>query len=247
MSSPGSFPDEQAEVVFSDIFVEYLESLTRRQAEDVVVEVLRLCSNPAGTHRLGNKSGKLAGWNTLYVLGGQHRVVFSSRVLNGVGVIEVLCGGPRRENAVYDLAVNLAASGKLTDEEVNELWLMLTLLRITAEQVGLDGWDYVPEPAPEGMQRAAVKLGLFTEEEAATLSLRELEAAMTAGWDADGNPDAQLALTAALQEARLGVDPGDVTRVLQGRLQPRCGAVLPVAKVPCIRRAGHPGPHRSKY
>jgi hypothetical protein len=68
---------------------------------------------------------------------------------------------------------------------------------------------------------------------------------MTSGWRADGKPDKLAALTAALQEARLGFNPGDVTRILKSRLVERCGALLPVKQRFCTRRHGHSGGHRS--
>lgn len=247
--NPGwTFPADQAEIVFSDNFVEYLSELTVTERESVLVDVIALCSNPIGTHRLGNKDRwKLAGWNTLYVLGGHHRIVFACKISDDVGVIEVLCGGPRRGDAVYDLAADLTKSGRLTDDEVTEIWLALALLETVAERVGQDGWDYAPAPAPEGMQRAAVASGLLEPDVAQVLSLRELQAAMSQGWGPDGRPDKVAALTAALQEARFGINPGDVTRILTARLDARCGALLPVAQRSCIRRLGHPGPHRSRY
>ncbi|MHB8299009.1 MAG: hypothetical protein ACYDDW_10675 [Dermatophilaceae bacterium] len=88
----------------------------------------------------------LSGWNTLDVLVGERRVVHrgsstrgsSTRgsSTRGVGTIEVLCLGPRRDFEVYDLAAALTATGRLTDDEVTQLWLVLALNDVVAESVG---------------------------------------------------------------------------------------------------------------
>lgn len=242
-----AFPDDQAEMVFNDVFLEYLERLAPDQREDVLVEVIALCRKPAGAHPLSNRGGadRLAGWNTVDVLEREHRVVFASRIVDGVGLVEVLCAGPRRGGAIYDLAASLVATGRLTDDEVTQIWAALYLMDVVAEDVGLDGWDYRPPPAPEGMIRASVAAGLLDEDTARALSRDEIAAALEEGW-VGGEPNPGVALAAALRRARAGVDAGDVTRVLRGRRDDRCGAVLPRAGVPCIRRRDHPGPHRAK-
>lgn len=247
MKSGGRLPGDQAEIVFNDIFVEYLDTLTVSQRESVLAEVVALCADPVGTHPLSNRHGKsqLAGWNTVEVLGREHRVVFGSRIEAGVGVIEVLCGGPRRGEAVYDMANMLVATGRLTTEEATQIWEAIELLDLVAESVGLDGWDYRPPDAPPGMVRAVVASGLLPPEIAAALSQSELEAAMESGWS-DSGPDPASALAAAMRRARSGVDGVDVTRVLSGRAADRCDAILPRAGVRCIRRKGHPGAHRAK-
>lgn len=242
------FPDHQAQIVFSEPFVEYLEEhLTATQREAVLIEVVALCDNPAGSHPLSNRSStdRLAGWNTLEVLAREHRVVFASRIVDGVGLIEVLCAGPRRADAAYDLASSLIATGMLTDDEVIEIWQALTLLDIVAEKAGLDGWDYRPPAAPDGLVRAAVASGVLDEFTARLLSSDEITAAMSSGWS-DSGPDRAAALGAALRRARAGVDVGDVTRVLVGRAADRCALVLPRTGDRCIRRSGHPGPHRGR-
>lgn len=251
MRSGQGFPGNQAEIVFSDIFVEYLEGLPARDREAVLAEIVGLCehpvvAHPVGTHPLRNRSGSgsLAGWNTLSVLGGEHRVVFAGRIVDGVGTIEVLCAGPRRAGAAYDLATQLVDSGRLTDDEVTEIWVALTLVDVLAEDLGLDGWDYRPPCAPEGMIRAAVASGLLEDALARVLSKTEIEAAMTGGWSPTG-PDPQAALRAALREARAGVDVADLDRIIAGRKTDRCRAALPRTGKPCVRKAGHPGPHRS--
>lgn len=243
---PGeTFPGDQAEIVFNDVFVEYLDQLTDDEAESVLIDVVALCHNPAGTHPLSNRGNdRLAGWNTLDVLKKQHRVVFSSRVVAGTGTVEVLCAGPRRAEAVYDLANALVRTGRLEPAEVTEIWQVLTLLDVLAEEVGLDGWDYLPPAGPAGMVRAAVAAGLLDEATAQLLAKDELEAAMEHGWGPDG-ADPVAALRAALRRARAGVDPGDLTGVMRHRGQDRCGAVMPRTGRHCTRRAGHPGVHRS--
>ena len=67
------FPGDQAEIVFSEPFVEYLDGLSVRDREAVVAEVVALCHNPAGSHTLSNRcsSGRLACWNTVDVLAGE--------------------------------------------------------------------------------------------------------------------------------------------------------------------------------
>lgn len=238
-------PKGQAEIVFGDSFVEYLADLRPDDQLAVLAEVVRLCDNPVGKHPLSNHGGgdNLAGWNTLDVLGGEHRVVFSVKIVEGVGTIDVLCAGPRRADAAYALASALIATGKLDSAEVSELFAALALLEVVAEKVGLDGWDYVPETAPEGMRRAAVASGLLTKVVADVLSKDEIEAAMSNGWTANG-PDPIGALRAALRRARSSV-AGNVVHVLQARSEPRCAALMPRVRAKCIRREGHPGPHRS--
>ena len=76
-----------------------------------------------------------------------------------VGLIEVLCIGPRRDSEIYDMAVGIANSGLLADDEVTKLWEALALLDVAVESVGLEGWDYRPAPALEGLRRAAVAAG----------------------------------------------------------------------------------------
>ncbi|KAA8888111.1 hypothetical protein F3087_13640 [Nocardia colli] len=241
-----AFPCDQAEIEFSDAFVEYLEDLPAAECESVLVDLLTLCGNPVGTHPLSNRGSgdRLTGWNTLDVLGKQHRVIFSSRIVDDVGIIEILCAGPRRADAAYDMANALIQSGQLTLDEATDLWQALILLDVLAEDIGLDGWDYRPGPAPEGLIRTAVAAGLLDETIARVMSKDEINAAMAHGWGPDG-PDPRSALRAALARARAGVDAGDLNRIVAERSEPRCGAVLPRAGAACIRRKDHPGPHRA--
>jgi hypothetical protein len=236
------FPADQAEIVFSDVFVEQLAELRAEQQVAVLAAMVALCRDPSGKHPL---RAPLPGWNTEDVLEGEQRVVYRAGVVEGVGVIDVLCLGPRSGSQVYDMAVALTASGLLTDEEVTFLWEALAVLDVVEEEVGLDGWDYRPPPAPEGMRLAAVRSGLLSESQAAALSKDELEAAMNAGWTG-GQPDPHAALVAALERARTRTrGPVDVEDVLAKRAEDRCGAVLPRARAPCVRRAGRDDPHRA--
>lgn len=236
------FPNNQAEVVFSDIFIEQLEALSEHERLDILSAVIALCENPAGKHPL---RAPLAGWNTLAVLNGERRVVYKGSLIRGVGLIEVLCLGPRRNDEVYDMANALATTGRLTDEEVTQLWVVLALLDVVVEHVGLDGWDYRPEPANTGLRRTAVRSGLLDADTAAVLSKDEVLAAMQHGWGTKG-ADPVKALRAALERARGSVDPAAVSRIIAGRQHERCGVAMPRAGVRCIRRKSHPGPHRAR-
>ena len=240
MRRGGHLPENQAEVVFSDILVEQFEGLSEADQTAVLAEIVALCAAPGGKHPLRTP---LAGWNTLDVLGGTRRVVYRATTIEAVGLIEAICLGPRRDSEVYDMATALVGSGRLTDDEVTQLWQALALLDIVAETVGLDGWDYRPPPAPEGLQRAAVTSGLLPSNVVAMLSIDEIQAAMTLGWDESGTPDPIRALTAALTRVR-GRAP-DTGAVIANRQADRCDALMPRAHVRCIRRVGHPGPHRA--
>lgn len=126
-----------------------------------------------------------------------------------------------------------------------EVWQALALLDTVAEQVGLDGWDYRPESAPAGMVKAAAAAGILDAATASALSKDELDSAMVHGWDDRGNPDPLAALAAAMMRARAGVDPLNLTRIMEGRKEPRCQVVLPRTGQSCVRRQGHPGAHRA--
>ncbi len=236
------FPNNQAEVVFGDIFVEQIEVLSKDEQLDVLNAVIALCDNPGGKHPL---RAPLAGWNTLAVLGSERRVVYKGSLVRRVGLVEVLCLGPRRNQEVYDMADAIATTGRLTDEEAIQMWIALALLDVVVEHVGLDGWDYRPEPANLGLRRTAVRSGLLDTDTAAVLSKDEVLAAMQHGWGTRG-ADPVKALRAALERARGSVDPTAVSRIISGRQHERCGAAMPRAGVRCIRRKSHPGPHRAK-
>jgi hypothetical protein len=235
------FPDDQAGIVFSDIVIEQLEEFSEAQQVDLLAEIVRLCHDPGGKHPLHNP---LSGWNTLDVLGAEFRVVYKATVSNEVGLLEVLCIGPRSDSEVYDMAIGITRTGLLSEDEVTQLWEALTLLEVLTEEVGLDGWDYRPEPAPEGMRRAAVNSGLLTRDVADLLAKDELEAAMTSGWGPEG-ADPEKALIAALERARGSAD-FSARKILEIRRDDRCGANMVRAKSACIRRADHPGPHRAR-
>lgn len=136
-------------------------------------------------------------------------------------------------------------SGRLTEEEVTQLWDVLALLDVIVEKVGLDGWDYLPQPAEAHLVRALVQLGLLPEELAAVVSRVEAEAAMRDGYDESGQPDQYAALAAVMRAARARSDYSDATDILKRRTGQRCGAQMPRARATCIRRAGHPGSHRA--
>lgn len=240
-------PDDQAEIVFSEPFLLYLDELTADERESVISDVVALCGNPVGKHPLSNKSAtdRLAGLNTVEVLNKRHRVIFAARIEQGVGLIEVICAGPRTGNAVYDVANALVRSGQLTEEEATQVWDALALLDIIAETVGLDSWDYTPQPAEAHLVRALVQLGLLPEELAVVVSRPEAEAAMRDGYDESGQPNQYAALAAVMRAARSRSDYGDATDVLKRRTEERCGADMPRARATCIRRVGHPGPHRA--
>lgn len=240
-------PGDQAEIVFSEPFLLYLDGLTADERESVLTDVVALCENPVGKHPLSNRSATdhLAGLNTVEVLGKRHRVVYATRVEDGVGLVEVICAGPRTGNAVYDVANALVRSGQLTEEEATQLWDALALLDVLTEQVGLDGWDYAPQPAEAHLVRALVQLGLLPEGLAAVVSRAEAEAAMRDGYDESGRPDPYAALTAVMRAARSRSDYQDATDILKRRAEERCGAEMPRARATCIRRVGHPGPHRA--
>ncbi len=244
MRRDGQLPNSRAEVVFSDLLVEQLDQLSEHDQLSVPGEIVALCAAPGGKHPLRTP---LQGWNTLDVLGGQRRVVYRATVVGGVGLIEAICLGPRRNGEVYDMAASLVASQRLTDAEVTQFWAALSLLDVVAESVGLDGWDYQPIPAPIGQQRSAVAAGLLTSDLAALLSSDEIQAAMAQGWDAAGNPDSTATLSAALRRSRGRIPrpTSSIDTVFKNRRLDRCGATMPRAQTRCIRRIGHAGPHRS--
>lgn len=246
-------PDGATEVVLSDVLVaqltEQLVALEAAAREDVLVALARLGEGSGGAHPL---HAPLAGWNTLDVLGAQQRIVYRARIVDGVGMIEALCLGPRTDaevsREVDDMANALRDSGMLDADELAQLWEALAILDVVTEHVGLDGWDYRPPPAPEGMRRAAVAAGLLDERTAALLSRDEIAAAIASGSGPDG-PRPAAALVAALARARtraVPVDTDGAAAILATRAADRCGQLQPRAQQHCVRRAGHPGPHRSR-
>ena len=240
MRRGGRLPADQAEIAFSDILLEQLEAISEADQVAVLAEIVALCAAPAGKHPL---RAPLAGWNTLDVLAGERRVVYRASVVAGVGLVEAVCLGLRRDSEVYDMATALVGSGRMSDEQVTQLWIALALLDVVAEAAGLDGWDYRPSPAPEGLQRAAIAAGLLSSDTASMLSVDEIQAAMTTGWDDTGQPDPARALAAALARTRGRVDPP--ANLIETRRLDRCEALMPRAHTRCVRRANHPGPHRA--
>jgi len=236
-------PRNQAEVVFLDSFVEQIANRSTHDQIDVIAEVIRLCEEPAGKHPL---RALLVGWNTLEVFGGHGRVVYRASIVDECGLIEVLCIGPRSGDEVYDIAMALIDARLLTEEEVTALWDALAVLDIIEEEVGLDGWDFAPPPAPDGMVRAAVAAGVLDESVARLMSLNELHAALEHGWTR-GEPDPEAAITAALERARSRArEVVDARSIVLARLDARCAVLMPRARARCIRRANHPGPHRAR-
>lgn len=236
-------PNNQAEVVFLDSFVEQIAERAVNDQIEVLAEVIRLCDEPAGKHPL---RAPLVGWNTLDVLGGHHRVVYRASIVKGCGLIEVLCIGPRSGDVVYDIACALIDAHLLTEAEVTALWDALAILDVIEEEVGLDGWDYAPPPAPDGMVRAAVAAGVLDESVARLMSLNELQAALEHGWN-HGEPDPEAAVLAALERARSRArEVVDARSIILARLEGRCAVLMPRAGARCIRREHHPGPHRAR-
>jgi hypothetical protein len=234
------FPNDQAEVVFADIIIEQLERFTEDERIDVLAEIVNLCRDPAGKHPL---HAPLSGWNTLDVLGGDYRVVYKATTSENVGLLEILLIGPRSDSEVYDIAVGAVNTGCLSEDEVTQLWEALGLLDVVTEEAGLEGWDYRPTPAPEGMRRAAVAAGLIDHDTAELLAKDELVAAIASGWGPDG-PDPKRALVAALERARGSAD-FSARKIVELPNDERCGVLMTRARSNCVRRAGHPGPHRS--
>lgn len=237
-------PGGQAELVFFESFVEQLDDRPDVEQVAILAAVVSLCDDPGGKHPL---HAPVAGWNTLEVLQRNKRVVYRVAEVDGVGLIEVLCLGPRSNNEIYDMAKALVASGLLDEDETTALWDALAIFDVVAETVGLDGWDFKPRPAQAGMVKAAVAANLLPEDIASALSQDELAAAMEGGFGPHG-PDPQAALAAALHRARSRATPLDlveVHQVISARSERRCGAVMPRAQAACLRREGHPGPHRA--
>jgi hypothetical protein len=240
---PGeAFPADQAEIVFSDAALDWMaEHLTAAQVETVIDDVMSLLTAPAGKHALSNRPGQpLAGMNTTATVGRMLRIVFRSRVEAGTGLLEVVAIGPRSDDAVYDAVSALVNSGKLTDAEVAQIWDAIEVFEAAKDRLGLESWDYRPAPAPDGLIRAVVNLGLLERGVAELLSDDELQAAQVAGWQT-GTPDPAAALDAALQRVEGSSSP---ERLLTIRAESRCGAPMPRSKKKCIRRRDHAGAHR---
>lgn len=241
------FPDDQAEIVVSEQVIDWIDSnVSTDEQLQVLEDIVALCQVPWGKHPLSNRgSQKLAGFNTAESVDRTYRIVFRSTITqSGAGLVEVVAVGHRREGHVYDVAHALVASGVLTATEVQQIWAMLQLIDgVLDELTGLEQWDYIPDPAPAGLQRAAVASGLLDEAVAKLLTTDEITAAMTAGWDPHtGEPRPREALEAALARLASSATPD---RLLALREDPRCGVPMKIAQAPCIRPRGHAGAHRS--
>ncbi|ATG53000.1 hypothetical protein CFK38_16855 [Brachybacterium vulturis] len=240
-------PDDQAELVLSTQVEEWIaENVDHSQWDEVLDDIVDLFTRPWGKHPLSNRSAtdQLAGLNTTATLRGEYRLVFRSSISpDGTGLLEIIAIGPRSENRIYDAVNALIASGTLDEDVVQSIWDMLELYELTAQKHGLELWDYRPEPPPDGLMKSAVAIGALTQEIAEVLSIDELNAAIANAWDPDtGQLDPPRALAAALERVAGSPDP---ERLIALREEPRCGAAMPRAKAPCIRRRGHAGAHRA--
>lgn len=138
------------------MFVDQLAELHPDEQFDVLAAAVRLCEDPAGKYPLNTP---LQGWNTEDVLAGDSRMIYRPGQTDGVGVIDVLCLGPRSDNKIYDMAEALVDTGLLAHGEATFLREALAVLDVVGEDAGLDGWNYRPEPAPARMRLAAVRPG----------------------------------------------------------------------------------------
>lgn len=242
-----SLPGDQAEVVFTTEAEEWIAShVEDSQWDELLDDVVALFTQPWGKHPLSNRhaSDLLAGLNTTATLRGAYRIVFRSALSpEGTGLIEILAIGPRSNNRIYDAVNSLIGSGKLSDDVMQSIWDMLEIYETTAEKHGLELWDFQPEPAPPGLIKSAVTIGVLPQELAEVLSADEINAAMADSWDPDtGDLDPVRALRAAVQRVAGSADP---ERIFASRQEPRCSAHMPRADKPCARRRGHPGAHRA--
>jgi len=240
-------PGDQAELVLATQVEDWIaENVEESRFDEILDDIVALFAQPWGKHPLSNRtvSDHLAGLNTATTLGGDHRIVFrASTSAEGTGLIEVVAIGPRSGNRVYDAVNALVASGRLDQASVQSIWNMLELYERTAEKHGLELWDYRPDPAPAGLVKSAVAVGALPQGTAEVLSTDELNAALAHAWDPEsGELDPARALSAALERVAGSADP---ERLIALREEPRCGAPMPRAKAPCIRRRGHAGAHRA--
>lgn len=231
-------------MAFTEESIDWLAANTSASERGEVFDAITgLFTSPEGKHRLSNRATtNLVGFNTVEACQRVYRIIYRARASEGVGLIEIITVGVRRDDEVYAEANDLVQSGKLTSAEQTQIWDVLTFLAESRERLGLEEWDYFDDPAPTGMVKAAVAGGILSEEVARLLTQRELTAAMTAAW-ASGELDTNAALEAAV---RLVASSATPERVLQSRRANRCGAHMPLAKAPCIRAAGHAGAHRAR-
>lgn len=241
MPPADELPDDQAEVVFTEQSIDWLiDNVTEHQREDVVDTIVGLFRAPRGKHPLSNQNAtNLVGFNTVEAAQREFRIIYRVTVKNGVGLIEIITIGQRRDGEVYSAADALVRSGKLTDEEQTQIWDALTLIDETKSRLGLEEWDYVEPPAPEGLVKAAVAAG-FDDEFVRLLSKDELVVAMESAWQG-GAFDPAAGVAAAVQRISTSTTPD---RILALRRKDRCGAIMPKLGKPCIRVKGHAGAHR---
>lgn len=235
-------PHNQAEVVFTEHSIDWLiEHVTASQREHVFDTIVDLFRAPQGKHALSHQNKtNLVGFNTVEAAQREFRIVYRVSIINNTGLIEIITIGQRRDGEVYAEAHDLIHSGKLTEAEQTQIWDALILVNETKSRIGLEGWDYSEEPAPEGLIKAAVAAGVITEDTAKLLSKNELVAAMAAAW-ATGTLDPAAGLAAAFDRVATSTTPD---RILASRKEARCGAMMPKLGVPCIRQQGHAGAHR---
>ncbi|KJC63524.1 hypothetical protein [Agreia bicolorata] len=240
---PGDrFPDDQAEVVFTDESIEWLiANVNASDREEVFDTIVGLFVSPAGKHRLSKKPAtNLVGFNTVEACRRDYRIIYRAKTQKDVGTVEIITIGLRRDDEVCAEAHDLVHSGKLTPDEQTQIWDALQILGETKGRLGLEEWDYVEEAAPEGLVKAAVAADILDEEFARLLTKSELTVAMEAAW-ASGTLDRQAAMVAAMKRVASSATP---ERVFASRRDDRCGALLPLAKKTCIRKKGHAGAHR---
>ncbi len=230
------FPDDQAEVVFSDPFVEQLADLDVDVAKDVLAKIVRLCENPSGKHPL---SAGLAGLNTIEVDHKRMRCIYRATIAAKPGetsLIEVLCVGMRRDNEAYEKGQQLFDAGVIDEDELNQIWDALGLLDVAAHRIGLDDWDHAPEPAEPHMVELVVQLGIADRSLAQVLSHREIDQLLRSWHESDP-------IQATL--GQIGLDTAITpTELIEKRDSARCGKLMPRAKAHCIRIRGHNGPCR---
>lgn len=242
---PGErFPENQAEVTFTAESIDWLSAHVNLSERETVFDTIAgLFASPSGKHRLSNHgSTNLVGFNTVEACQRAYRIIFRAKTHDGVGAIEIITIGLRRDDDVYAEAHDLIHSGKLTEAEQTQIWDALKLLQETKERLGLEEWDYFEEPAPVGMVKAAVAAGILDEDIARRLTQSELTAAMAAAWES-GELDTHAALAAAMERVATSATPD---RVLTSRRSPRCGVWMPMANALCIRAKEHAGAHRAR-
>lgn len=180
-----SFLEQQAEVVLTEENIDCLiENVVTSQRENVIDTIVSLFAAPQGEHPLSNQNKtNLVGFNTVEVAQREFRIIYRVSVREGVGLIEVITIGHRRDDEVYVYAHDLIQSGKLSEAEQTQIWDALTLIDDTKARVGLEDWDYKEEPAPEGLIKPAVVAGALDEDFARILSKDEIVVAMSAAWE----------------------------------------------------------------